>query len=161
MHVPPPPRTGRQCPCRWWFITGLCLGFAITFLFDEVARAQSYVQDGDSFVKDGLHYRLWGIDSPELKQTCDGKPVGEMAKRRLIELLQGRVDCQSKGTDRFGRTLAVCINHDLKISINQTLVAEGLAFNYDRYTSAYKADEGWGPVHQFHCMNPETWRHGK
>jgi len=135
----------------------------LVFVFDEAARAQTpvFVQDGDSLVLNGQHIRLYGIDAPELHQLCDGKPVGQWAKRRLIELLQGRVDCQSKGTDRYGRTLAVCINHDLKIDINQTLVEEGLAQAYTRYTNAYKQYEGWGPIHQYHCQNPETYRHAK
>jgi len=134
---------------------------SLAFVLDEAARAQGmpYVQDGDSFVRDGVHYRLWGIDAPELNQICDGKAVGQMAKRRLVDLMVGEVVCQSKGKDRYGRILAICVNQSMKIDINQTLVQEGLAFNYDRYTSAYKTDEGWGPVHQYHCINPEKWRH--
>jgi endonuclease YncB( thermonuclease family) len=152
------PRTGRRR--RYWlcFWLGVLCGMAIV-LIAEQASGQTFVQDGDSFTRDGVHFRLWGIDAPELNQTCDGRPVGQWAKRRLIELMTLTVVCQSKGTDRYGRTLAVCIDPVGRIDINRTLVEEGLAVAYTRYTDAYKPYEGWGPVHQYHCINPEKWRH--
>ncbi|WP_170303671.1 thermonuclease family protein [Reyranella soli] len=58
----------------------------------------------------GVTYRPWGIDAPELAQTCpDGWPAGRMAATRLQALTAGRsVVCQEKDHDRYGRTVAIC-----------------------------------------------------
>lgn len=129
---------------------------------ENIQRAGDlFVADGDSFTRGGMQYRLWGIDAPELNQTCDGKPVGRWARKRLQELLGdgSAVNCQHKGKDRYGRTLAICVNHEMNVVINQVMVQEGLALPYLRYTNEYAADAGWGPVVQYHCTNPEQWRH--
>lgn len=160
-------------PRLFILLVGVVIGALSMLLFMCVAGAQGYTQtiDGDTFVNGmGQHVRIWGIDAPELNQTCDGKPVGKMAKARLAELLKGNeVNCQPQGPtnsrDRYGRIIAICTafireaNAYHALDIGRTLVEEGLAFNYDRYTKAYKAYEGWGPVHQYHCENPERWRH--
>ena len=44
------------------------------------APAAAQVTDGDSLKQGGKTYRLWGIDAPELAQTCaDGWPAGKLA----------------------------------------------------------------------------------
>jgi len=71
--------------------------------------------DGDSLrAGDGSEYRIFGIDAPELHQTCkeaNGKAwaCGRAAKARLTTLIKGgNVACEAKGKDRYGRTVAVC-----------------------------------------------------
>ena len=47
------------------------------------ALAQT-ITDGDTLKQGGVTYRLWGIDAPELAQTCpDGWPAGRLAATRL------------------------------------------------------------------------------
>src|SRR4029450_9876085 len=78
---------------------------------------------------------LWGIDAPELQQTCpDGWPAGRLASSRLQALTQGRqTACEEKDRDRYGRTVAVCraSGQDL----GAILVAEGLGWAFVRYSS--------------------------
>ncbi len=71
--------------------------------------------DGDSLrVGDGSEYRIFGIDAPELHQTCkeaNGKSwaCGRAAKARLTTLIKGgNVNCTVRDKDRFGRAVAVC-----------------------------------------------------
>jgi endonuclease YncB( thermonuclease family) len=71
--------------------------------------------DGDSLrAGDDSEYRIFGIDAPELHQTCkeaNGKAwaCGRAAKARLTTLIKGgNVACEAKGKDRYGRTVAVC-----------------------------------------------------
>ena len=49
------------------------------------------ITNGDTLRQGGVTYRLWGIDSPELAQTClDGWPAGSLAATRLQALTAGR-----------------------------------------------------------------------
>ena len=66
--------------------------------------------DGDTIrAANGAEYRLFGIDAPELAQTCteaNGKTwlCGRAAKAKLTTLIKGgNVTCESRATDRFGR----------------------------------------------------------
>jgi endonuclease YncB( thermonuclease family) len=71
--------------------------------------------DGDTLrAGNGTEYRIFGIDAPELQQTCseaNGKSwlCGRAAKAKLTTLIKsGNVNCQARGNDRFGRIVAVC-----------------------------------------------------
>jgi endonuclease YncB( thermonuclease family) len=71
--------------------------------------------DGDTLrAANGNEYRLFGIDAPELHQTCteaNGKSwlCGRAAKAKLTTLMKGGdVNCEARTTDRYGRTVAVC-----------------------------------------------------
>src|SRR5215510_14786228 len=80
------------------------------------SRAQPRVQaaDGDSLRLGGQRIRLFGIDAPELHQTCQndkGKPYacGVLAKHQLERAIKGPgVKCQTVATDRYGRSVADC-----------------------------------------------------
>jgi endonuclease YncB( thermonuclease family) len=71
--------------------------------------------DGDTIrAGDGAEYRIFGIDAPELRQSCteaNGKSwlCGRAAKAKLTTLIKGgNVNCEARATDRFGRIVAVC-----------------------------------------------------
>jgi endonuclease YncB( thermonuclease family) len=70
--------------------------------------------DGDSFMIGPRKLRLYGIDAPELKQTCSDAAgqawrCGAAAHGALITLLaQPGLTCQANAQDRFGRSLATC-----------------------------------------------------
>ena len=88
--------------------------------------------------------RLFGVDAPEAGQTC-GRAGGDwacgaFATAALRGLVAGReVACEARGTDRYGRTLAVCKSGG--VEINRALVRAGAAFAYRKYSTAYVADE--------------------
>ena len=72
------------------------------------------VTDGDTIRIGDARIRLWGIDAPERRQTCQGKNGGVYECGRdlaavLNELTRGRrVECTEKDRDRYGRSVAVC-----------------------------------------------------
>ena len=91
------------------------------------------VADGDIVTvlrgKEQVKVRLDGIDAPEKKQS-----FGTKSKDALAGLVFGKtVTVQSKGTDRYGRTLGVISVGDT--NVNQKLVAGGWAWHYKQYSS--------------------------
>ncbi|MGV1015050.1 MAG: thermonuclease family protein [Methyloceanibacter sp.] len=90
--------------------------------------------DGDTLQVGDTRYRLFGIDAPELHQTCedeDGKSwaCGRTAQERLKELAgRGPVTCTTRARDRFDRIVAVC-RMDGELDLGEALVREGLAIN--------------------------------
>jgi endonuclease YncB( thermonuclease family) len=123
-------------------LAGIILGllgiFALVFNGEAVTATQGKARaiDGDSLELNGREIRLWGIDAPELNQTCklqnEVAPCGRNARKRLAELLKvAKVECRGFGEDQYGRLLAVCRTG--KIDINQRLVVEGYAFDYGGY----------------------------
>jgi endonuclease YncB( thermonuclease family) len=91
--------------------------------------------DGDTLrVGDGSEVRLFGVDAPELHQTCkeaNGKSwaCGRAAKARLTSLIKrGNVQCEEKSKDRFGRVVAVCSAEGVP-DLGQALVQQGYAID--------------------------------
>lgn len=71
------------------------------------------VVDGDSLSVGGLSVRLFGIDAPEGKQTCNrggsSWRCGEESATQLRNMIGGgAVQCRGRGIDTYGRTVAVC-----------------------------------------------------
>ena len=71
--------------------------------------------DGDTLrAANGAEYRLYGMDAPELHQSCteaNGKSwlCGRAAKAKLTTLIKGgNVNCEERAKDRFGRIVAIC-----------------------------------------------------
>ena len=100
--------------------------------------------DGDSLTIDGTRVRLFGIDAPEAGQTCHRAGVawacGDAATRELRALISDQtVHCRGKGTDSYGRTLAVCFVRD--VELNRTLVEYGWAMAFREYSQDYVAVE--------------------
>jgi endonuclease YncB( thermonuclease family) len=108
-----------------------------------VGRAS--VTDGDTVVIRGTRIRLYGIDTPESAQLCQdaaGKSYrcGQVAALALADKIgEANISCESRDTDRYGRTVAVCRkgNEDL----NAWLVSQGYATAYQRYSRDYVQTE--------------------
>ena len=81
--------------------------------------------------------RLAGIDTPESRtRDLEEKKRGLAAKYRLTEILdQGSLVVESKEVGKYGRVLGVLTiypdNLDLPINVNETLVREGHAVEYN------------------------------
>jgi endonuclease YncB( thermonuclease family) len=98
------------------------------------------VIDGDTLVIEGERIRLFGIDAPELGQTCEwpNKTIqcGQIAKTAMMDLVAGaKVICLEKDTDRYGRTVAVCFVDGFDIGRN--MVHTGWAVTYRKYSTDY------------------------
>lgn len=109
-------------------------------IISGTARAK----DGDSLTVGEKEIRLFGIDAPELDQTCrrDGAawPCGAQAANQLAALVRGKtVRCEEAGIDQYGRILARCRTGTT--DVNQTMVALGFAVAYRRYASDYVTAE--------------------
>jgi endonuclease YncB( thermonuclease family) len=98
-------------------------------------NAKIVTLDGDTIkAGDGAEYRLFGIDAPELHQTCNeanGKSwlCGRAAKAKLTTLIKGgNVNCEARATDRFGRIVAVCSAAGVP-DLGEAMVRDGYAID--------------------------------
>ncbi len=103
------------------------------------------VIDGDTIEIAGRHVRLEGIDAPEIAQRC-GRwlvgtwPCGTAAGDALEKLVGAKtVTCESRGLDKYGRTLGVC-SVDGR-DINAEMVREGYAWAFVKYSTSYVQEE--------------------
>lgn len=104
------------------------------------------VIDGDTLEMGGVRIRLWGIDAPEMQQTCEGKDghtyeCGRDSAAVMRELTRGRtVAYDPRGHDQYGRTVAVCRTETGDVSA--AIVRRGWAVDWPRYSHGrYQSDE--------------------
>lgn len=103
------------------------------------------VIDGDTIEVSGQRIRLWGIDAPETRQTCQGREgqtyeCGRDAAAVLRELTAGRnIECTARDRDRYQRVVAVCRTEAGEI--NAAMVRRGWAVDYTQYSGGrYQAE---------------------
>jgi endonuclease YncB( thermonuclease family) len=106
----------------------------------EIVSGSASAIDGDSMTVGSREVRLYGIDAPEFRQTCnrDGAEwaCGKDARDQLAALLVGTVvNCQGIGVDIHGRMLAICTAGG--IEINRALVEYGWALALRSETDTY------------------------
>ena len=100
--------------------------------------------DGDTIIINKEKIRFSGIDTPELKQTCQKNNkiyvCGIKAKRILIRKIGKNIPkCIKECKDIYKRTLAECfINGE---SLSAFLVRSGYAFAYRKYSKKFISDE--------------------
>ena len=109
-------------------------------LFATAAEAADFsgratVVDGDTLQIEGVkeRIRLYGVDAPESKQTCDdarGKRYlcGSRSAEALAEIIgrNGRVQCFEEDRDRYGRIVAECATPRNTV-VNAEMVRQGWA----------------------------------
>jgi endonuclease YncB( thermonuclease family) len=122
--------------------------------------------DGDSLRLGGERVRLLDIDAPELDQTCRTGagadwPCGAAARDAMARLLaSGKVACQPRDRDRYGRLLAHCdvAGRDL----GAAMVALGLALaSGGYYAEEREAREASRGIWQGDFTTPREWREGR
>ena len=107
------------------------------------------VIDGDTIIVNNEKIRFSGIDTPELKQTCEkeGKIYycGLIEKKILIEKIGKKIPkCISEGKDIYKRTLAECFINGKSLSV--FLVRSGYAFAYRKYSKKFVEDEDFAKL---------------
>jgi endonuclease YncB( thermonuclease family) len=124
---------------------------------------------GDTLKSADAEVGLYGIDAPELDQTCtdaNGKdwPCGRDAQAKLKALVARRaVDCAPQARDKFNRIVAVC-RTSAAPDLGEGLVREGLAVNCggdaEGLYSAAEADAQAVKRGLWHGTfeNPADWR---
>ncbi len=109
----------------------------------DLGNGEVRVSDGDSLQLQGQKIRLYGVDAPELKQTCkDAKArtydCGQMAADFLRHTVANQtVSCSGVDTDRYGRAVAICRVGPREI--NSEIVSHGWAIAYSSHTHRYSA----------------------
>jgi endonuclease YncB( thermonuclease family) len=131
-------------------------------LLSGFAAAQT-ITDGNTIKLNGTTYRLWGIDAPEMRQACaDGWEAGPEARRKLADLIGvGHVTCESRGLDRYRRTIALCRTDGQ--DLGAAMVSAGMAYAFTRYSGDYVEQEksailSRAGVHAHDCEKPWDWR---
>ena len=126
-----------------FLVISICLIFFF-LTFNDVKSYEIKIIDGDTIHLNNEKIRFTGIDTPELKQTCNKNNeivyCGIQAKQLLIDKIgKNKVNCVREGKDQYKRTLAECFVNDL--SLSRYLVREGYAFAYRKYSKKFINDE--------------------
>ena len=128
-----------------FLVISICLIFFF-LTYNDVKSIEVKVIDGDTIHLNGEKIRFTGIDTPELKQTCnkDNKiiPCGIEARKLLIDKISdNNVKCKREGKDQYKRTLAECFVNNL--SLSSYLVRKGYAFANRKYSKKFIDDENY------------------
>ncbi len=118
----------------------------------------------------GTRVRLFGIDAPELKQTCkhaNGRDFlcGRAAASFLLRHVSGRtVECKGNSVDKYGRLIATCFI-DGK-NLNSMMVSAGWALAYRDHSNKYVPQENVARktrkgIWAMQFVPPWKWRRGK
>ena len=126
-----------------FLVISICLIFFF-LTYNDVKSYEIKIIDGDTIHLNNEKIRFTGIDTPELKQTCNKNNeiiyCGIEARQLLIDKIgKDKVICIREGKDRYKRTLAECFVNDL--SLSRFLVREGYAFAYRKYSKKFINDE--------------------
>src|ERR1700710_45659 len=117
----------------------LLLAILATLLTSSSWAAEPVIKDGGTIQLSGTTYRLDGVDAPELDQMCvddhaDPWTCGVEARDRVAKLIGKRdVRCRDLGADTpYGkRRIGICTVDGENTSLNQMLVREGFALNFE------------------------------
>ncbi len=122
-------------------LTAVFAGFAAA---DDL-RGTLRVIDGDTVDIGQVRVRIFGIDAPEMDQSCENQAgdtwsCGLWVTAQLRSEFEGRqANCETIDIDRYGRVVMRCFAG--KTDLGAALVQAGLALAYRQYSSIYSADE--------------------
>ena len=128
-----------------FLVISICLIFFF-LTYNDVKSYEIKIIDGDTIYLNNEKIRFTGIDTPELKQTCNRNNeiiyCGIQARQLLINKIgKNKVNCIKEGKDQYKRTLAECFVNDL--SLSRFLVRQGYAFAYRKYSKKFIEDENF------------------
>ena len=133
------------------------------------------VTDGDTIKINGNKIRLFGIDAPEVKQSCK-KPYisfsfyslykkyncGVISTEKLRDKISNKkISCLISNKDRYGRFVGECFYK--KLNLNSWMVKNGYAVAYLKYSKKFVAQENQAKknklgIWQGPFINPWEWR---
>lgn len=128
---------------------------------------EAQVHDGDTFSLGEVSLRLWGIDAPELSQTCLGaENCGEQSRQHLESLVVGEtVLCQQRQSptgrkiESFGRPLVECwtLHGPQRVNLGERMISDGYAVRY-RGDPGYFSSAGPDQFGLGCTLRPDVWR---
>ena len=143
-----------------------------TLAFSKVLNASSSLKiiDGDTIILNSEKIRFYGIDTPEIQQTCTDNyghaySCGVRAKLELEKIIGSRkVSCVKKTKDRYKRSISICYVDEN--DINSLMVKSGWALAYRKYSKKYVKDEAIAKLNNAGMwsgkfMVPWKWRRMK
>jgi endonuclease YncB( thermonuclease family) len=141
---------------------------AETSLATDIISGIPRIVDGDTLEVAAVKIRLEGIDAPESDQVCLDQQsskwtCGIAARDWLAEHIGNRsVDCTATGSDKYGRTLAVC--NLANENLNSWMVRQGWALAFTKYSKIYVTEEEQARSSQLGLWSgafiaPWDWRH--
>lgn len=141
----------------------VCIVLVVTLCPVLGLTAVQSAVDANAIKLDDMTYRLWGMDAPDRDQTCARDwPAGREAANALASLIQNKaIECEAKGQDREGRTLALCRADGADLAA--AMVRAGMAWADLSVTQDYvvqeaKAAAGYLGLHGHHCKTAWDWR---
>lgn len=109
-----------------------------TAIMSLQARSEPYAVDGDTIDLGGQRFRLWGIQAPEIHETC-----GAEAREVLAQMLATaeEIQCWEAQKERsFGRVVAVCRADG--VDLGRAMVAAGYATDWPAFSGyAYQPEQ--------------------
>ena len=95
-----------------FLVINICLIFFF-ITYNDVKSYEIKIIDGDTIHLNNEKIRFTGIDTPELKQTCNKNNeiiyCGIKARQLLIDKIgKNKIDCIRESKDQYKRTLAEC-----------------------------------------------------
>jgi endonuclease YncB( thermonuclease family) len=117
---------------------------AVVYLPGEEVEGRPVAIDGDSLRVGGREIRLYAIDAPEGRQSCersDGTswPCGRDAGMLLTRLAAAGVTCRGRDEDRYGRLVATCEAGG--VDLGAEMVRRGMALAYRSHSTVYAGAE--------------------
>ncbi len=102
------------------------------------------VIDGDTIHINKNKIRLHAIDAPETNQLCNKNSkvwnCGLESTKFLKELIgNNKIECITKGKDRYNRFIGICYKDNL--DLNSAMVLNGWAIAYRYYSKDYIEEE--------------------
>jgi endonuclease YncB( thermonuclease family) len=142
-----------------------CCGLLLLVAIPALAQQPPVILDGDTLKFGHERVRLYGIDAPELTQTCDGGlwNAGRIAREALVEIIGDRpVTCEMVDWDRrYNQPVSRCLAGGADVSAE--MVSRGMAWAFVRYSREFVglerqvATEKRG-VHGHDCVPAWQWR---
>ena len=101
------------------------------------------VIDGETLEIQNQRIKLWGVDAPDLNQTCkDGQDAGyDCGKEAASALSQWLTElqpvrCEPRGNDNSGNTIAICYT-STGDDIASWMVRNGYAVDWPKYSNGF------------------------
>lgn len=131
-----------------WLVIAISLIASGLFVADEAwpegTAPTVEVIDGNTLRIDGKIVRLWGVDAPELRQSCQAHGTeyacGQKAREYMDAMVRGkRVVCRAMSGASYGRDVSWCVVGPDNRDLAYQLVLGGWALDYRQYSQGHYA----------------------